>query len=104
LRSKRSEGFLLLLPERHSAVNEISPSIKRPLFMLQKSINKPVRVRLKNSEEYRGNMVNVDAYMNVFLEGAVEYNDKGDMVTNYGRVVIRGNNVLFIKLDEALKI
>lgn len=85
-------------------MNEVSSSIKKPLFVLQKSINKPVRVRLKNSEEYRGNMVNVDAYMNVFLEGAVEYDGNGDMVTNYGRVVIRGNNVLFIKLDEALKV
>src|SRR5579875_2848410 len=58
---------------------------------------------LKNSEEYRGSMVNIDPYMNVFLDDAVEYDDKGSMVTNYGQVVIRGNNVLFVILEEALK-
>ncbi|MDG6934695.1 MAG: ribonucleoprotein [Nitrososphaerota archaeon] len=84
-------------------VNEVGPNIKKPLFTLQKSINKPVRVRLKNSEEYRGSMVNIDPYMNVFLDDAVEYDDKGSMVTNYGQVVIRGNNVLFVILEEALK-
>ncbi|MEM0075027.1 MAG: U6 snRNA-associated Sm-like protein LSm6 [Conexivisphaerales archaeon] len=85
-------------------MNEGAQNIKRPIAVLQRSINKPVRVRLKNSEEYRGNMVNIDAYMNVFLEDAAEYDDKGDMVTNYGRVVIRGNNVLFVLIEDTLKI
>ncbi|MDG6928536.1 MAG: ribonucleoprotein [Nitrososphaerota archaeon] len=84
-------------------MNEGGPNIKRPLSSLQKAINKPVRVRLKNSEEYRGSMVNIDPYMNVFLEDAVEYDDKGSMVTNYGRVVIRGNNVLFFLIEDSLK-
>ena len=74
---------------------------KRPLTMLQKSINKRVIVRLKNDLEYRGKMSNVDSYMNLILEDAEEFN--GDThIANYGMVVIRGNNVLFIKLANEL--
>ncbi|MGA1974733.1 MAG: LSM domain-containing protein [Conexivisphaerales archaeon] len=79
-------------------------SMKKPLMVLQKAISKPVRVRLKNSEEYRGVMVNIDPYMNVFLSDAAEFDGGGSMVTNYGKVVIRGNNVLFVMVEEALKI
>ena len=69
--------------------------------MLQKSINKRVIVRLKNDLEYRGKMSNVDSYMNLILEDAEEFN--GDThIANYGMVVIRGNNVLFIKLANEL--
>lgn len=74
---------------------------KRPLTMLQKSIDKNVTVRLKNDLEYRGKMSNVDSYMNLILEDAEEYN--GDThLAKYGMVVIRGNNVLFIKLASEL--
>ena len=42
-------------------------------------------------------MTNVDAYMNVILNDAEEYAD-GTLSANYGKVVIRGNNVLFINI------
>lgn len=101
------EGFLSAnhIPDGSLTENVSStPTLKKPLAVLQKSISKPVRVRLKNSEEYRGVMVNIDPYMNVFLSDAAEYNDGGSIVTNYGKVVIRGNNVLFVMVEEALKI
>ncbi len=67
--------------------------------MLQKSINRKVAIRLKNEIEYRGKMINVDSYMNLILIDAEEFS--GDNVlANYGKVVIRGNNVLFIKLEK----
>ena len=44
-------------------------------------------------------MNNVDSYMNLILMDAEEYNGP-DVVANYGKVVIRGNNVLFIKLEK----
>jgi small nuclear ribonucleoprotein len=74
---------------------------KRPLTVLQKAINKKVAVRLKNENEYRGKMSNVDSYMNLILEDAEEFNGQTH-VANYGKVVIRGNNVLFIKLEDEL--
>ncbi|MCP8310887.1 MAG: U6 snRNA-associated Sm-like protein LSm6 [Candidatus Methylarchaceae archaeon HK01B] len=79
----------------------MSQTIKKPLVALQKAINKRVVVRLKSDNEYRGKMSNVDSYMNVILENAEEYND-GTLLTNYGKVVIRGNNVLFVLIEENL--
>ncbi len=72
---------------------------KRPLSTLQRFINRKVAVRLKTEIEYRGRMSNVDSYMNLILMDAEEYNG-ADVIANYGKVVIRGNNVLFIKVEK----
>ncbi|GKS60753.1 MAG: ribonucleoprotein [Candidatus Nitrosocosmicus sp.] len=72
---------------------------KRPLNVLQRSLNRKVAVRLKSEIEYRGKMSNVDSYMNLILVDAEEF-DGSDLLANYGKVVIRGNNVLFIKLEK----
>ena len=74
---------------------------KRPLNVLQKSISKSAWVRLKNDIEYRGKVSNVDPYMNVILVDAEEY-ENGKLSANYGKVVIRGNNVLYIRLESSL--
>jgi len=60
-----------------------------------------VSVRLKNELEYRGRMNNVDSYMNLILLDAEEFSG-ANAVANYGKVVIRGNNVLFIKIEKDL--
>ncbi len=74
---------------------------KRPLTMLQKSTKKKVIVRLKNEVEYKGKMDNVDSYMNLIMTDAEEHLG-GKMIANYGRVIVRGNNVLFIKIENEL--
>ncbi len=74
---------------------------KRPLTMLQKSTKKKVIVRLKNEVEYKGKMDNVDSYMNLVMTDAEELHD-GKVIANYGRVIVRGNNVLFIKIENEL--
>lgn len=58
-------------------------------------------MRLKSEIEYKGRMNNVDSYMNLILTDAEEFNG-ADVMANYGKVVIRGNNVLFIKLEKEL--
>lgn len=58
-------------------------------------------VRLKNDIEYRGKMSNVDPYMNLILMDAEEY-ENGKLSANYGKVVIRGNNVLYVKIDDSI--
>lgn len=58
-------------------------------------------VRLKSEVEYRGKMSNVDSYMNLILIDAEEFNGS-NVIANYGKVVIRGNNVLFIKLEKEI--
>ena len=76
-------------------------NIQRPLSTLQRNTKKMVTVRLKNEVEYRGKMDNVDNYMNLIMTNAEEmHGDK--VVGKYGRVIVRGNNVLFIKLENEL--
>ena len=74
---------------------------KRPLTTLQKSTKRRVTVRLKNEVEYKGKMDNIDAYMNLIMTDAEEIHN-GKTMANYGRVIVRGNNVLFIKLENEL--
>ena len=74
-------------------------SSKRPLTVLQKNTKKDVIVRLKSEVEYRGKMENVDSYMNLIMTDAEELS-KGKTIGKYGRVIVRGNNVLFIKLEN----
>jgi len=69
--------------------------------VLQKATSKQVSVRLKNDLEYRGRMSNVDSYMNVILTDAEE-SENGTKKANYGKVVIRGNNVLYIRIEDRL--
>ncbi len=69
--------------------------------MLQKSTKRAVLVRLKNEVEYKGKMDNVDSYMNLIMTDAEELHD-GKVIANYGRVIVRGNNVLFIKIENEL--
>lgn len=74
---------------------------RKPLNVLQKATNKVVAVRLKSDLEYRGKISNVDPYMNVILVDAEE-SANGTKTANYGKVVIRGNNVLYIRIEDRL--
>jgi small nuclear ribonucleoprotein len=80
---------------------DLAPQAKRPLQVLQRAVNKLVLVKLKSDFEYRGVMESIDPYMNIILTDASEYNS-GSLTANYGRVVIRGNNVLFVKIEDGL--
>jgi len=74
---------------------------KRPLTTLQKNTKKSVIVRLKNDVEYIGKIVIVDSYMNLIMTDAEELRN-GKTVEKFVRVILRGNNVLFIKLENEL--
>jgi len=74
---------------------------KRPLTTLQKQTKKSVIVRLKKDVEYKGKIDNVDSFMILILTDAEELKD-GMAVEKFGRVILRGNNVLFIKLENEL--
>jgi small nuclear ribonucleoprotein len=66
-------------------------------------LDKEVVVRLKSNIEYHGKMVNVDIYMNMILDETKEFNG-GQQVANYGTVIIRGNNVLFVGFKNSSNI
>jgi len=43
-------------------------------------------------------MVRCDGYMNIILDGASEHMDD-KILANYGNVLVRGNNILYIAID-----
>jgi len=57
---------------------------------------KPVLIKLKWGHEYRGYLVSVDGYMNMQLANTEEHIG-GQVTGNLGEVLIRCNNVLYIK-------
>ena len=99
-----SSNIFNLSEQRLEVVKEniqLSETMKNPLSVLQKAVHKQVSIRLKNDHEYKGKMMNIDQYMNVILTNAEEYNNNS-LLANYGKLVIRGNNVLFIKIESDL--
>lgn len=71
---------------------------RQPLKILQKSVNNLILIRLKDGKEYKGYLVETDAYMNLVLSSAEEL-ENGVPMAKFGEVFIRGNNILFIKPD-----
>ena len=67
-----------------------------PLSLMYNSTNKGISVHLKSGEKYQGTLSKVDNYMNMVLEDTVEY--RNENTAKFGRVFIRGNNVLLIKI------
>ena len=82
---------------KHGAIMEPS---KKPLNVLIKQLYGNIGVVLKNGCEYKGKMIKCDGHMNILLEGANESKDD-QLLTNYGNVLLRGNNVLYIVLDAS---
>jgi small nuclear ribonucleoprotein len=79
-------------------VINLEPS-KKPLNLLIKKMNQGVTVKLKNNIEYKGKIIDCDGHMNVILEGATEY-ISNEATANFGRVIVRGNNVLYICIEN----
>ncbi len=70
----------------------------KPLTLIRKYIDKPVKVTLKNEVAYSGIMVETDNYMNLVLEKATEFYNN-DRRANYPYILIRGNNIMYIQLE-----
>jgi len=80
--------------------NNTGQRSKNPLYILQAAQNSEIILRLKDGTEYKGLLKEIDAYMNMILENAVEIMD-GSPVAKYNEIFIRGNNLLFIKPDAS---
>lgn len=70
-----------------------------PKPFLNSLTGKPVFVRLKWGQEYKGFLVSVDTYMNLQLASCEEYVD-GKLTGELGEVLIRCNNILFMRGAE----
>jgi small nuclear ribonucleoprotein (snRNP)-like protein len=69
--------------------------IIKPLTLVYRQIGETITVYLKSGEKYTGYLAKVDNYMNLLIEDAVE--ETSNRTTRYGRILIRGNNILLIK-------
>ncbi|MEM4576888.1 MAG: LSM domain-containing protein [Candidatus Nezhaarchaeales archaeon] len=71
-----------------------------PLKLLMKAINEEIVVRLKDGRSCRGILEKCDQCMNLLLNDAEEINEEKGPIAKYGKVLIRGSNILFVKLKE----
>ncbi|KAJ1720102.1 hypothetical protein LPJ53_005226, partial [Coemansia erecta] len=60
-------------------------------------IGKPVAARLKWGQEYHGQLVSLDSYMNMQLVNAEEFQDGNSTGELPGELLIRCNNVLYVR-------
>ncbi|TPX37857.1 hypothetical protein SeMB42_g06837 [Synchytrium endobioticum] len=82
----------------HQATMSTIPVNPKPF--LTGLTGKPILVRLKWGQEYKGYLMAVDSYMNLQLANTEEFQD-GASTGVLGEVLIRCNNVLYIKqIDE----
>jgi len=70
-----------------------------PKPFLNSLTGKAVSVKLKWGPEYKGYLVSVDGYMNLQLANTEEFID-GSCTGTLGEVLIRCNNVLYIRICE----
>ncbi|WP_297067501.1 LSm family protein [Thermococcus sp.] len=72
---------------------------ERPLDVIHKSLDKDVLVLLKRGSEFRGKLIGYDIHLNIVLADA-DMIQENEVVKKYGKIVIRGDNVLAISPVE----
>ncbi|KAK2544277.1 Snrpf [Columba livia] len=93
-RSQEKIRVSKLSPSQNDSANKSLPLNPKPF--LNGLTGKPVMVKLKWGMEYKGYLVSVDGYMNMQLANTEEYID-GALSGHLGEVLIRCNNVLYIR-------
>lgn len=76
-------------------------SVKAPLELLSrlKEMGVEVSVKLKDGSEYRGIVEEIDLAMNMILDKAVQVSEDGNLLVNYGRIFIRGSNIMYVAVQ-----
>ena len=70
-----------------------------PLRLLQKSVESRIFVKLKDGTEYVGRLERSDISMNLILSEAMQVSSANEPIANYGKILIRGNNILYISVE-----
>lgn len=77
---------------------------RMPIKALEQNLNEVVSIKLKDQRLFRGRLTRCDVYMNLTLADAEELvpGEDGEMqpVRNYGEILLRGNNILWIQIPE----
>jgi len=83
---------------RNKKDNNENKVYRNPLGIIFSQIGSEIKVYLKTGEIYTGTLTKVDNYMNLLLENTIE--EYGDKTKRYGKALIRGNNILMIKVEN----
>lgn len=77
---------------------QMSAYNSQPINRLRKAHNNFIGIKLKDNREYRGYLDAQDQHMNIVLRNAMEFY-KGEKIAAYGKIFIRGNNIVWIQID-----
>ncbi|MHA1770945.1 MAG: LSM domain-containing protein [Candidatus Thorarchaeota archaeon] len=75
------------------------PDERMPIKALEAAINDEVTIKLKDQRVFRGKLTRCDIYMNLTLADAEEL-ENDEIRAKYGSILIRGNNILWIRIPE----
>lgn len=75
-------------------------STNLPLAALRKSINKRIKVWLKDGTIIEGTVISTDEVMNIMMVDAKELNDGGEVIRKWGTILLRGSTILMIQVFE----
>lgn len=75
-------------------------STNLPLNTLRRSINKRIKIWLKDGTILEGTVISTDEVMNIMLVDTKEVNDEGDVIRKWGTVLLRGSTILMIQVFE----
>jgi len=82
---------------RTSSMEQITP-----LKLMFRCINDTIIVYLKDNSQYRGILISADQNMNLILDEAEEINSNGETKIKYGKILVRGNNILYISVPPTV--
>ncbi len=71
-----------------------------PLATLRRSVNKRIKVWLKDGTILDGVVMSTDEVMNIMLVDTKEVNEKGEIVRKWGTVLLRGSTILMIQVFD----
>ncbi|HLI45714.1 MAG TPA: LSM domain-containing protein [Geobacterales bacterium] len=75
-----------------------------PLKLMFRCVNDVITVYLKDNTQYRGVLISADQNMNLILDDAEEINSNGETKIKYGKILVRGNNILYISVPPTVLI
>ena len=71
-----------------------------PLSLLNASVGQTMQIELKSGETYNGELVEVDAYMNIKLKNVIFTSRNGQIFKKMNECYVRGSGVKFMKLSD----
>ncbi|ABP51876.1 MULTISPECIES: U6 snRNA-associated Sm-like protein LSm6 [Pyrobaculum] len=71
-----------------------------PIKVLTKMLNKEIVAKLKGGVAIKGVLTAYDGCMNLVLDSAAELDNSGEPKTRYGRIVVRGSQVIYVSALE----